>query len=113
MLGFRDPDRSHSKWFPINTPTPERPNPSFEYYIDHCVFFGSQPIPLEHYSDDFEIVGYMGQWQLQEQCTLAETHSNPGYLTLTLLGAGLGTCFSPVGGADFDLEPDIFVEHFF
>ncbi len=36
--------------------------------------------------------------------TLAETYSNPGYLTLTLLGSGLATGFGPVDAAPFDLD---------
>ena len=71
-------------------PKPEPPNPKYEYYVDYCVFFGSSPRPFEKFSDEFNILGYLGQWQVQEQCTLMDTHSHPGYLMLKLLGPGPG-----------------------
>ena len=82
----------------VHAPKPEPPNPDYEYYVDYCVFFGSNPRPFEQFSDEFNIVGYLGQWQVQEQCTLMDTHSHPGYLMLKLLGPGLGTGFGPAGG---------------
>ena len=88
-----------------NTPSPvATPNPDFEYYVDYCVFRQSVPIPFEHFSDDFNVLGWMGQWQIQEENTLVETYSNPGYLTMTLLGSGLATGFGPVDAAPFDLN---------
>ena len=78
---------------PVIAPVPEPPNPKYEYYVDYCVFFGADPRPFEKYSDEFNILGYLGQWQVQEQCTLMDTHSYPGHLMLKLLGPGLGTGF--------------------
>ena len=89
---------------PVLNPKPEPPNPRYEYYVDYCVFFGSAPMPFEEYSDDFDILGYMGKWQTQPQGTLADTYNNPGYLTLTVIGTGSGTGFGPVGGSSLDLR---------
>jgi hypothetical protein len=46
----------------------------------------------------------LGQWQVQEQCTLVDTHSHPGHLMLKLLGPGLGTGFGPAGGSSLSLK---------
>ena len=45
------------------------PDPDFEYYVDYMVFDSGLPKPFEDYSDEFNIVGYMGKWQIQEQST--------------------------------------------
>ena len=71
---------------PVVAPKPEPPNPKYEYYVDYCVFFGAEPRPFEKFSDEFNILGYLGHWQVQEQCTLMDTHSYPGHLMLKLLG---------------------------
>jgi hypothetical protein len=89
---------------PVRAPKPEPPNPAYEYYVDYCVFFGSSPRPFEQFSDDFNILGYLGRWQVQEQCTLMDTHSHPGYLMLKLLGPGLGTGFGSAGGSSLKLS---------
>ena len=44
-------------------------------------------------------MGYLGQWQVQEQCTLMDTHSHPGHLMLKMIGPGLGTGFGAAGGS--------------
>jgi hypothetical protein len=89
---------------PVRAPKPEPPNPEYEYYVDYCVFFGSSPRPFEQFSDDFNILGYLGRWQVQEQCTLLDTHSHPGHLMLKLLGPGLGTGFGAAGGSSLRLS---------
>ena len=91
-------------WVNVNTPAPEAPRPDYEYYVDYGVFFGSTPIPFEQYSDEFNIPGYMAQWQIQPQCTVADTFSHPGQLAFTLLGPGAGTGFGPVGGGSLSLK---------
>jgi hypothetical protein len=93
-----------SQMTPVHSPKPEPPDPKFEYYVDYCVFFGSSPRPFEQFSDDFNILGYLGQWQVQEQCTLMDTHSHPGYLMLKLLGPDLGTGFAAAGGSSLKLS---------
>lgn len=103
FLGNADPNDYRLSMTPVNAPKPEPPNPLYEYYVDYCVFFGSEPRPFEHYSDDFDIVGYLGQWQTQEQSTLVDTHSHPGHLMMKLLGPGLGTGFGPSGGSALSL----------
>jgi hypothetical protein len=104
FLGNSDPDHYELKMTPVAAPKPEPPNPRYEYYVDYCVFFGAAPRPFEEFSDDFNIVGYLGQWQIQEQCTLVDTHSHPGYLMLKLLGPGLGTGFGAAGGSSLKLS---------
>lgn len=103
-LGQKNPGGDSSRLMPVTAPKPEPPNPKYEYYVDYCVFFGSSPRPFEQFSDDFNIVGYLGQWQVQEQCTLLDTHSHPGYLMLKLLGPGLGTGFGAAGGSSLSLK---------
>jgi hypothetical protein len=103
FLGNADPDRYEIKMTPVAAPKPEPPNPLYEYYVDYCVFFGAAPRPFEEFSDEFNVVGYLGQWQVQEQCTLVDTHSHPGHLMLKLLGPGLGTGFGPAGGSSLSL----------
>ncbi len=104
FLGGGDPNHYQLKMTSVDAPKPEPPNPRYEYYVDYCVFFSGNPRPLEEYSDDFDILGYLGQWQVQEQCTLVDTHSHPGHLMLKLLGPGLGTGFGPAGGSRLSLK---------
>jgi hypothetical protein len=103
-LGQKNRLGDGTQLMPVTAPKPEAPNPKYEYYVDYCVFFGSSPRPFEQFSDDFNIVGYLGQWQVQEQCTLLDTHSHPGYLMLKLLGPGLGTGFGAAGGSSLSLK---------
>ena len=93
MLGGGNAAAYTQTMTPVIAPKPEPPNPGYEYYVDYCVFFGLEPRPFEKFSDEFNILGYLGQWQVQEQCTLMDTHSHPGHLMLKLLGPGLGTGF--------------------
>lgn len=104
LLGGGDPAHYQEKMTPVHAPRPEPPNPNYEYYVDYCVFFGSSPRPFERFSDDFNIVGYLGQWQAQEQCTLMDTHSYPGHLMLKMIGPGLGTGFGAAGGSSLKLS---------
>jgi hypothetical protein len=104
MLGAGDPKQYTQTMTPVVAPRPEPPNPDYEYYIDYCVFFGADPRPFEAYSDEFDIPGYLGRWQAQEQCTLMDTHSHPGNLMLKLLGPGLGTGFGAAGGSSLKLS---------
>jgi hypothetical protein len=104
FLGNTQPGSTASAMTPVIAPKPEPPNPRYEYYVDYCVFFGAPPRPFEQYSDDFDIPGFLGQWQMQEQCTLMDTHSHPGYLMLKLLGPGLGTGFGVAGGSELKLS---------
>jgi len=85
-------------------PDPVPPKSRYPYHIDYCVFMPSAPLPLEEFSDDFNIPGYMARWQAQPQSTLIETYSNPGNLTLTLIGSPCATGVAPVGGSELDLS---------
>ena len=49
--------------------------------------------------------GVVVKAQVQEQCTLMDTHSHPGYVMLKLPGPGLGTGFGVAGGSQLDLKP--------
>ena len=61
MLGSGDPAHYTQTMTPVAAPKPEPPNPKYEYYVDYCVFFGAEPRPFEKYSDEFNILGYLGQ----------------------------------------------------
>ena len=104
FLGDTVPETGTGKMTAIRSPEPEAPNPKYEYYLDYCVFFGSSPRPFEKFSDEFDIPGYLGRWQVQEQCTLMDTHSYPGHLMLKLIGPGLGTGFGAAGGSALNLS---------
>lgn len=104
FLGNGDPNHYELKMTQVIAPKPEPPNPAYEYYVDYCVFFGSSPRPFEAFSDEFNILGYLGRWQVQEQCTLMDTHSYPGNLMLKLIGPGLGTGFGAAGGSALSLK---------
>ncbi len=104
FLGESRAENAPPKMTPIRAPKPEAPNPAYEYYVDYCVFFGSSPRPFEQFSDEFNILGYLGRWQVQEQSTLMDTHSHPGHLMLKLLGPGLGTGFGAAGGSTLRLK---------
>jgi hypothetical protein len=104
FLGQGSAAKESQAMTPVRAPKPEPPNPAYEYYVDYCVFFGANPRPFEQFSDDFNILGYLGRWQVQEQCTLMDTHSHPGHLMLKLLGPGLGTGFGAAGGSSLKLS---------
>src|SRR5262249_11396976 len=88
----------------VENPAAKPPDASLPYYVDYCVFMRSRPIPFEQYSDDFDIRGYMGQWVIQDQDTLIETWSHPGWMTWTLFGPTIGTGIAPVGADYINLE---------
>jgi hypothetical protein len=85
-------------------PDPVPPKKKYPYHIDYCIFMPSAPIPLEEFSNDFNIPGYMAKWQAQPQSTLIETYSNPGNLTLTMIGSPCAKGVAPVGGSELDLS---------
>lgn len=47
-----------------------------------------RPVRLKRFRTTSTVFGYLGKRQVQEQCTLMDTHSHPGYLMLKLLGPG-------------------------
>ena len=104
MAGFQNLNDHRKTGTDILMPAPEPPNPNYEYYVDYCVFFPAMPMPFEEYSDDFNIPGYMGKWQIQEQGTIVDTCSYPGYLRFTMIGPGCGTGFGALEGAPLDLS---------
>lgn len=77
-----------------NPPVPIPPSPTFEFYVDYCVFrYRSPAAPWDHDSDDFDIPGYLGKIAAFQIPFSAETWSNPGSLTITLLGPSQGCWF--------------------
>ncbi len=79
----------------------EPPDPSFEYYVDYAVFYGNGPKNFDHLSDDFDIPGFLSdQRWLIEGNAIAETYSNPGYSTVTLLGMNGGWAMCPIVSGD-------------
>ncbi len=86
--------------------TIDPPDPSFQYFLDYAVFYGSGPQNLEHLSEDFNIPGFLAdQKYFIEGNAFCETHSNPGYLTATLYGMNGSWAMCPIvdvyGGIDF------------
>jgi hypothetical protein len=82
------------------------PDHRYSYWVDYCLFrqavgAGRNTIPFADFSDEFDELGFMGKWQIQDQGTRADTYSNPGQLTLTLLGTEEGTGFGPLDAALF------------
>ncbi len=79
----------------------ERPDPAFEYYVDYAVFYGNGPETFDHLSDDFDIPGFLAdqKWYIEGNA-IAETYSNPGNLTVTLLGMNGGWAMCPIISGD-------------
>ena len=75
----------------------EPPDPAFEYYVDYAVFYGNGAENFDHLSDDFEIPGFLAdqKWYIEGN-GIAETYSNPGYCTVTLLGMNGGWAMCPI-----------------
>ena len=98
LRGKIDEDGNYSyKWEKlIRAFEPKPPDPFYRYYLDYAVFFGAWPQTFEELSDDFDIPGFMANWQAQCEGTLADTYSNPGYMTITMPGASFGTGVCPV-----------------
>jgi hypothetical protein len=80
------------------------PDPKFEYFIDYSVFYGNGPKNLDHLSEEFNVPGFLADQKFYvEGSGLAETYSNPGYLTVTLLGMNGAWAMCPIlsgGGLD-------------
>jgi hypothetical protein len=77
------------------------PDPTFEYFIDYAVFYGNGPENFDHLSDEFDVPGFLAdqKWYIEGN-GLAETYSNPGYLTVTLLGMNGGWAMCPIVAGD-------------
>jgi len=73
------------------------PDPTFQYYVDYAVFYGNGPENLEHLSDDFDVPGFLAdqKYYVEGNCW-AETHSNPGYLTVTVYGTNSSWAMCPI-----------------
>lgn len=81
------------------------PNTKYQYYVDYAVFHGNGPHNVEHLSEDYDIPGYLADQKYSiEGNGFCETFSNPGYMTLTLLGTNGGWAMCPkYGGSGIDL----------
>jgi hypothetical protein len=82
------------------------PDPQFQYYVDYAIFYGNGPENVEHLSDDFDVPGFLADQKYYiEGNGICETHSNPGYLTVTLFGDSAGWAMCPILQAgDVDLS---------
>jgi hypothetical protein len=79
----------------------EKPDPAFEYYVDYAVFFGNGPDNFDHLSDEFDVPGFLAdqKWYIEGNA-LAETYSNSGFCTVTLLGMNGGWAMCPIVSGD-------------
>ena len=109
LIGNNDENGRYTyKWDQVfAAPEPETPDPSLAYYVDYCVFTSmapnpANPLPFEILSDDFDIEGYLGQWQFQN--AYGETISKPGYLTFLLEGGTQGGCFNHMNPLEIDFK---------
>ncbi|MBI2824587.1 MAG: hypothetical protein HYX69_07875 [Planctomycetia bacterium] len=77
------------------------PDPAFEYYVDYAVFYGNGPENFDHLSDEFDVPGFLAdqKWYIEGN-GIAETYSNPGYCTVTLLGMNGGWAMCPIVSGD-------------
>ena len=104
FLGEGDPRALPADDDPRRAPrSPSRPTRSTSTTSTTASSSAPSPDRSKQFSDEFNILGYLGRWQVQEQCTLMDTHSHPGHLMLKLLGPGLGTGFGPAGGSSLKL----------
>jgi hypothetical protein len=77
------------------------PDPKFEYFLDYAVFYGNGPENLDHLSEEFDVPGFLADQKFYiEGNGLAETYSNPGFLTVTLLGMNGGWAMCPIISGD-------------
>lgn len=84
----------------------DSPDPKFEYFVDYSVFYGNGPENFDHLSEEFDVPGFLAdqKWYIEGN-GLAETFSNPGYLTVTLLGMNGGWAMCPIlSGDGIDLK---------
>jgi hypothetical protein len=82
------------------------PDPKFEYFVDYAVFYGNGPENFDHLSEEFNVPGFLAdqKWYIEGN-GLAETYSNPGFLTVTLLGMNGGWAMCPIiASSSIDLE---------
>lgn len=88
-----------------NPPEPIAPSPDYSLHVDYCTFMYSFPnVPFEHFSDDFNIKGYLGQCRGFQIPLMADTWTNPGNLTVTLLGPSQGCWFGPQNLYEIDFD---------
>ena len=78
MLGDGDPEKYTQTMTPVVAPT-ARAARTRSTSITSITASSSVPsrVRFEAFSDEFDIPGYLGRWQVQEQCTLMDTHSHP------------------------------------
>jgi len=77
--------------------TVDPPDPAFQYHVDYAVFYGNGPQNVDHLSEDFNIPGFLAdQKYLIEGNAFCETHSHPGYLTVTQYGNNGSWAMCPI-----------------
>ena len=82
-------NRLEYEWLRTPRPVPEPPNKNVQYLIDYCVFGSDAAQNLPDFSDEFDIPGYLDSGRFQLYGAQIDTHSHPGYLTLTKMGRTL------------------------
>ncbi|MEM2124296.1 MAG: hypothetical protein QXL43_03040, partial [Methanolinea sp.] len=94
LLGprWKDGQLEHD-WLTIPRPVPAAPEKNVKYLVDYCVFGSAAPKDLTEFSDEFDIPGYLDNGRYQLYGSRIDTHSLPGYLTLTKMGQSL-ECFA-------------------
>lgn len=94
LIGPRWKDNQvEHEWTNIARPVPQPPNKNVKYLIDYCVFGSAAPKDLSEFSDEFDIPGYLDQGRFQLYGSRIDTHSHPGFLTVTKMGQSL-ECFA-------------------
>ena len=84
------------------------PDPRFAYYIDYATFHANGPEDIDQLSDEFNIPGFLAdQKYYVEGNAICETHSNPGHMTVTLMGHNSSWAMCPIlrsGSVDFSVR---------
>ena len=99
----RQPGDDHATWVAIPQPRPEPPLKNLNYLVDYCVFGSFAANRLESFSDEFDNVGYMDKGRFQLYGSMIDTHSHPGWLTVTKMGPSL-ECWAWATPGEMDLD---------
>jgi len=87
-------------------PAVEAPDPTFEYFVDYCLFYDASGPGLVGMSEEFDVPGFLGDYKyFVEGNGFVETHSNPGFLTVNLYGNTGSWAMCPIyGSAGFNFS---------
>lgn len=87
-------------------PPIEAPEPAQDYYLDYALFYGNGPKNLDHLSEDFDVPGPFEdeKWFIEGTDAIYDAYSNPGYLTLTMMGINGGCALCPIVAGDYNKD---------